>query len=113
MSENAVSIRVTQKREKSKVLGVPVPFSSYFVSNGNYSFSNGTGQGCEGAFGPLECLTDLLVNVELNRNGKPIGPIHATFELIGDGRSCGLHMEKMLEMYARSEQTTVTFDYKE
>ena len=113
MSDNAVSIRVTQRRIQPKVLGIPVPFSSYIATNTSYSFPNGSGHGGEDGSNPFEGLASLLVNTELNRSGRQLGPIHVVFEFVNDyGRSYGLGMEALLKIYARSEQTTVDFQYR-
>lgn len=69
-------------------------------------------EGLEGGFNPLECLAYLLINIELNRKDEQIGPIHATFELKGKSRQYGMPMEQLLKIYARSEKTDITFEYK-
>jgi hypothetical protein len=115
MEDNTVSITITEREEHPKVLGISIPFFTYSVCNSWYSGPGGAGIGNEDGSSPLESLTDLLVNVEANRqnrNGKQIGSIHATFDLIGKGRGYGIAMEELLKMYARSEQTDVTFEYK-
>lgn len=112
MDEHPVTIRVTQRTDRQKLLGIPIPLSAQKVSNGQYMFSDGTGFGNESGLNPLECLVNLLVNAELNRNGHRIGSIHAVLELPGMSRYYGLCMEKVLEIYARSEQTTVSVEYR-
>jgi hypothetical protein len=112
MTNYPVSITITERKEHPKVLGVAIPFVSYSVSNGDYSSPGRFQWVTECVSSPLECLTELLVNIESNRDGKQIGPISATFDIIGEGRAYGIAMEEILKIYARSERTNVTFEYK-
>ncbi|MBS3134558.1 hypothetical protein J4214_04985, partial [Candidatus Woesearchaeota archaeon] len=81
-------------------------------SSGDYTCA-GSGNGCEGRMNALECLVDLLINAEMNRKDRQLGPIHANFELIDNKRQEGLPMEELLRIYARSEKTSVIVEYKE
>lgn len=113
MEDQKISIRVTTRYERARIWKIPIPFKRVEISNATYSFSNGDSSGNESPCNPLECLVELLVDAELNRQGKQISPIHATFELPGESRQYGPLMEKILEMYARSEGTSVSFEYEE
>ena len=123
MTENQVIIRISQRYEYPlKILGITIPVHPSLITNGNISLGDGRSFRRKfEAFGltspcfSLDCLVDILIDVEMSRNGKPhekpLGPITAIFEHIEDKGE--LRMKKMLEIYARSEQTTVTFEKKE
>ncbi|MBU0667113.1 MAG: hypothetical protein ABIC91_03325 [Nanoarchaeota archaeon] len=114
MAEDELLIKIIQSEKKSKILGISIPFTSHLISNGFYSSTKRTSRGVEGAMNPLDCLVSLLVNAELNRDDKKqLGPIHATFKLLGDDEYYASEMEEILNIYARSEKTTVKFEYIE
>ena len=105
------SIIVTQKDRR--VSGNVEDRLIYFpTSKGRLIFPDNRSHYCEGDYDPLKCLTVLLVNAELNRSeDRRFGSIHAIFELAGMYRQEDFSMEKLLQMYARSEGTDVTFEY--
>ncbi len=112
MQDKGICIKITQRRIPLQIGRWSVPFYSECISNGSYLYSDGTGYQCIGEFNPLECLNALLINAEFNRKEGLQGPIHAAFKVTTDSRSYVPSMEKVLEIYARSEHTAVTFEHK-
>tara|TARA_Y100000310_G_scaffold342214_1_gene444338 strand:- start:7074 stop:7430 length:357 start_codon:yes stop_codon:yes gene_type:complete len=116
MQENPVKIIIGREKRYRRKFGIP--YFPYWVSTYSVGFSDCHLSG-KSEHDPVRCLTDVLVTLELNEDGnsegpqfgierRPIGPIKGVFRSISESNY--EPMEKLLEIYARSQGTSVTFE---
>jgi|WetSurMetagenome_2_1015567.scaffolds.fasta_scaffold883937_1 hypothetical protein len=109
MVDKSISINISQRKVRQKILGLPVPFASHYSCLGYYQFEDGGGQVCGGS-NPLECLVNLLVGYELNRPSEQIGSVYASLRLRGKGKQYGPAIKEILKLYARAENAALSIN---
>jgi len=115
-------IKIYSFKKHYRVLYIPVPGYSHFVSHGTYTFSDGSKRFFEDNCGPLECLLSLILSpseefeTEANRRSdidaaNSVVPIRAIFKLTRDTKPFIGSMKMFLGLHVRSKNTTVSFEY--